>query len=230
MIDGKPVIAWTPYGRAKTVSILIEYMKRDHDKGVLDAYWLFLNCDPDQVDDLRYAYELAEQHPWIHLKERPAGLPFRTPKQRNTGAAYRHMTDPDAVYVRFDDDIIYVHEDMLTNLVRAKIAMTGTLCAFALCWNNAIVSWFEQQVGNIPREFGVVERPFCMDPVGWASGRFRDRDPPAAAGPHRGRAGGQRLPLPGHAAGAPPAVLRVVLRDVGLGVRGVEPAGCAAVR
>lgn len=172
VIDDHRVIAWTPYGREVTVSVLAGYMRRDHSRGVVDEWWLCLNTDPDQVSDLRYAYQLAEEHDWIKVRDRPAGVPRRTPKQRNTGYFYRYMTDSDTVYNRFDDDIVYVHEGAITNLVRHKLQTPGSLCSFATMWNNAIVSWFAQQAGVIPKEFGVVERMYCMDPMGWANGEF----------------------------------------------------------
>ena len=173
MIDGKRVVAFTPYGREVTVSILAEYMRREHERGVLDEWWLCLNTDPDQVKDLIYGYRLASKHPWIKAVNRPDGLPRLTPKQRNTGYFYRYMTDPDTVYVRFDDDIVYLHDDALTRLVRKRIQLShSTLCTFAHIWNNAICSWYGQQHGVIPLEYGRVEQPFCMDPMGWANGQF----------------------------------------------------------
>jgi|SRR6185369_4829016 len=183
MIDGKRVVAWTPFGRERSVSILTEYLRRDHERGIVDEHWLFMNTDvAGQESDIAYAYGLAARHPgWVRIVERPPGEPYRTPKQRNTGLAYRYMTDPDTVYVRLDDDIIYVHEDAIGRLAKAKLEMRPTLCCHAMMWNNAITSWYLQQAGVIPFEFDTggsaplrmeVGSPFCMDPVGWASGDF----------------------------------------------------------
>lgn len=175
MIDGKRVIAWTPFGRERTVSILERYLTRDHQRGIVDEYWLALNTDPDQVDDLRYGYQLAASKDFIKAKDRPAGLPFRTPKQRNTGSFVRYMTDPDTVYVRFDDDIVYVHEHAIERLVRHKLATPSSVCSHPVMWNNSIISWFLQQAGIIPESYGKVGGPYCMDPIGWADGRFAVR-------------------------------------------------------
>jgi hypothetical protein len=172
VIDDHRVVAWTPYGREVTVSVLKEYMIRDHFRGLVDEWWLCLNTDPGQVSDLRYAYRLAAEYDWIKAVNRPAGLPRRVPKQRNTGYFYRLMIDPGAVYHRFDDDIIYVHPDAIERLVRHKLATPDSLCSFATMWNNSIVSWFMQQAGVIPKEFGEVRQMFCMDPMGWANGAF----------------------------------------------------------
>jgi hypothetical protein len=172
VIDGKRVVAWVPYGRARTVSILFEYLRRDHDRGVVDEVWLCLNTDPDQVDDLRYAYTLAKTHPFVRIKDRPVGMPRLHPKQRNTGYFVRYMTDEDTVFIRFDDDIVYVHEDAVERLGRHKTQTPESVCSFALIWNNSIVSWFLQQAGIIPMDYGHVGGPYCMDSVGWASGQF----------------------------------------------------------
>lgn len=182
MIDGKPVIAWTPYGRQATFSILFKYLKRDHARGIVDEAWLCLNTDPTgQEDDLRYAYKLAKENPWIKIKDRPSGYPRRNPKQRNTGYFYLYMTDPDTTFVRFDDDIIYVHEDAITNLVRAKRNMPDSVACFPIMWNNSIISWFAQQAEVIPvagttgpdgYRWPKVGGPYCMDSVGWANGQF----------------------------------------------------------
>ncbi len=174
MINGRRVIAWTPYGRVLTYSLLIKYFKREVEKGVVDEVWLFMNTDPTgQEQDVAFAHEVAEQYPWAKLVYRPEGIPRHPgPKQRNTGYAYRYMTDPDAVYVRLDDDIVYLHEDALTNLVQRRIETPAPTAIFATTWNNAIVSWFAQQAGVIPREYGEVGGPYCMNPMGWANGEF----------------------------------------------------------
>lgn len=172
MIDGKRVVAWIPYGRERTVSILIEYLRRDVERGIVDEVWLCLNTDPGQVDDLRYAYGLARRYPFVRVKDRPSGMPRLHPKQRNTGYFYRYMLDVDTVYVRCDDDIVYVHEDAVARLARHKLQTPESVCSFALIWNNSIVSWFLQQAGIIPNSMGHVGGPYCMDSVGWASGDF----------------------------------------------------------
>lgn len=170
-----PVYAWTPYGRRRTVAILAAYMARDHAAGLLDAWYLYLNTDPDQVDDLAYAYDLAAQYAWVELLERPAGVPRHPgPKQRNTGYAYRHFTDPYAVYVRFDDDIVYVHPDALRNLVAARLAERDAAAVFPIIVNNAPSTWWLVQCGLVPREWGEVS-DYCMDETGWADGRYAVR-------------------------------------------------------
>lgn len=170
MIDGKYVVAWIPYGRANTVSILLEYLQRDHDRGIVDELWLCLNTDPDQADDLAWAYQIVKERPWVKLRYRPQGVIHHPRKQRNTGYFYRYMVDPDTIYVRFDDDVVYVHEDAIERIVLNAIH-GDQVCAFPIIINNAICSHFLQKDGRIPLEWGEVAL-FCMDKRGWGSGRF----------------------------------------------------------
>lgn len=176
MINDRPVIAWTPFGRERTYSILIKYLERDVERGLVDEVWLYLNTDPQQESDLRYAYQLDAKYPWVKLKERPTDCPRMRPKQRNTGFFYRHCTDPEAVYVRMDDDLVYVHEDFFEHLVKARLDWEpSVLCAFPIIINNAVVSWHLQQQRRIPgpsKGWKSVQLPYCMDQVGWADGDF----------------------------------------------------------
>lgn len=173
MIDGRRVVAWTPYGRVRTYSILIKYLERDVRRGLVDEVWAYMNTDPTgQEDDIAYAHELAEQYDWFHLKHRPKGINLGwLPKQRYTGLAYREMTDPDTVYLRLDDDVVYIHDDAIENLVRARIEMPAPIAIFPIIFNNAICSHFLQACGKIPLEWGKVGM-YCMNPTGWANGPF----------------------------------------------------------
>jgi hypothetical protein len=171
VIEDHKVMAFTPWGRRETASILFEYLKRDHARGVVDEWLLCLNTDPDQIEDLAYALTLAKEYDWITALPRPAGCPRLTPKQRNTGFFYRYMTDPNAVYVRFDDDIVYVDDLAISRLVRHKLETPEAVCSFPVMWNNAIVTYFLQQAGIVPLDWGRVNM-YCMDPIGWADGNF----------------------------------------------------------
>ena len=101
MINNRRVTAFTPFGRELTVSILYHYMKRDHDRGILDEWQLWMNTDDStvvvmngefhnvvgQLDDVLYAYKLERENDWIKVIERPLSVPlFR--KQLNTGLFY----------------------------------------------------------------------------------------------------------------------------------------------
>lgn len=170
MIDGKRVIAWVPYGRRTTVEILLEYLQRDHDRGLIDQLWLYMNTDPGQVADMSWAILTARKRDWVHLFQRPDKVLVHGRKQRNTGYAYRYMVDPDTIYVRFDDDVVYVHDDTVERLVLRAIH-GQQVCAFPLIINNAISTHFLQKDHKIPLEWGEVTLS-AFDDNGWGNGQF----------------------------------------------------------
>lgn len=170
-VKDKRVVVFTPYGRELTVSILYKYLLREHERGIVDEWWLLMNTDDDQESDVTYAIGLSKKHSWIKLVERPLNPPLH-PKQMNTGTFYRFMTDPDTVFVRFDDDIVYVEPNAIERLVSSRIVKSHPFVVFPIIWNNAICSYYSQQMGIIPQEYGIVATDHCMEPMAWANPDF----------------------------------------------------------
>jgi hypothetical protein len=168
MHRGFKVVAFIPSGRERTMSLLTKYLAREQRRGILDGLQIWVNTK--DKDDLKYFDYLAGVYPWVELKP-PIGA-WLDPKQLNTGKFYVHTQDTDTIYIRFDDDIIYLHEDALTNLLDFRLNNRDYFLIFATIWNNAIISYLQQQAGHIDESVGVVKEAFCMDPVGWASPEF----------------------------------------------------------
>jgi hypothetical protein len=172
LLHGKRVVAFTPWGRELTGSILFKYLQREHENGILDEWWLCENTDDTQFGDRRYAVDLSIKYDWVKLIFQPDNEQKLKPKQLNTKKFYRYMTDPDTVFVRFDDDVVYLEENALERLVEARIFKKQPFVIFPVIWNNAVCSFYLQQFNSMPTTWGKVESPFCMDPVGWGSPEF----------------------------------------------------------
>lgn len=172
MVKGKKVVVFTPWGRELTASILYKYLARDHAAGVVDEWHLWQNTDPHQADDREYGYQLEQQHKWIKCFERPAG-PVLYPKQMNTGRFYVYTQDPDTVYVRMDDDIVWIEEHAIERLVEHRIDNPFPFVVFPLIWNNAVCSHYLQAGEQMPSWWGHVGN-HCMDDLGWRSAEFAE--------------------------------------------------------
>lgn len=168
------IVAWTPYGREQTVSILLKYMIRDYNAGIIDEWLLYMNLDDNQHSDRAYGYALAQEYDFIRTVERPAHEPRQEPKQINTIYFYQYAVEPNTIYVRLDDDIVYVHPDAIRRISESQTRKAFDGISFPLIWNNAICSWYLQQCGKIPTDYGVVQSPYCMDPIGWADANFAE--------------------------------------------------------
>jgi hypothetical protein len=171
MINGRRIVVCIPYGRRRTVSILMNYLRRD--AAVIDEVQFWMNTDQDQAEDRAWAYEQEQTFEgWVKCVERPKIWPAMTPKQLNTGLFYSGATDPNTYYFRFDDDIVYVHPAYFQEMVAFREANPDYFLVMGNIWNNATTSYLHQQAGRIGREYGTVESPWCMDPVAWRSPKF----------------------------------------------------------
>lgn len=130
-----------------------------------------MNADEDQKEDIEWLESLPETYDWVTLK-RLKGKRLK-PKQMNTGRFYPNTIDEKTIYIRFDDDIVYVDDDFFHNILDFRIDNPEYFLVFANIWNNAILSYIHQRLGNIPPE-PVVEDAFCMNPVAWRSGKFAE--------------------------------------------------------
>lgn len=206
MYRDKRVVAWIPYGRELTVSVLLPYLLRERERGIVDEIWFCMNTDPEQGKDRDYAQKMAFTHKVI-IKKCPGpdtpelvlpdvtGMPagqsgnnytkwaegYEPIKQRNTGRFPYYMQDRDAIFVRFDDDIVWLHKDAVTTLAD-RVIDTDALAVFAFIWNNAISSWLAQKNGRIPTSWGIVGHGIshssevsAVDPVGWADPIFAEK-------------------------------------------------------
>lgn len=172
MIRNRKVVVFTPWGRELTASLLFKYMQRDHLAGVVDEWHLWMNTDDHQESDRKYGYSLAEEHDWIKTFERPAGEVLY-PKQMNTGRFYTYTQEPNTIYVRMDDDIVWVEANAISRLVEHRIDNPFPFVVFPLIWNNAVCSYYLQQGEQMPSWWGVVGN-HCMDEVGWRNPKFAE--------------------------------------------------------
>ena len=172
MFEGFRVVAVIPAGRKLTMSVLLDHLRRN--RPLLDEAQVWINTDAHQSDDLDWLRSLPAILPWVTLRERPHPEVSLRTKQLYTGQFYAFTQDPGTIYVRFDDDVVYLAPGYFESLLRFRIDNPQYLLVFGNIWNNAIISWIQQDLGHIDREHGVVGSPNCMDLIGWASSDFAE--------------------------------------------------------
>jgi hypothetical protein len=165
------IVPFIPAGRKLTMTILMDNLYRHKD--VVDQVQIWLNTDPDQVEDRAWLETLPNKYgDFVRLIERRIDRGVQIPKQLNTGGFYINTTDEDTIYFRFDDDIIYIDDDYFKNILDFRVDNPDYFLVFGNIINNATTSYYLQEQGKIPEKFGIVESDFCMDPVGWTSPYF----------------------------------------------------------
>ena len=171
MIDGKKIIAFTPCGRKRYMDLLTAHVAREHERGHIDQWVLFQNAFTQA--DAANAAQLAERYPWcVALQPRDGRRGLATPFTAHLSDFYKWMTqEKDAIYVRLDDDIIYIDENAIPRLVKYRLANPKPYAIFPVIINNVRTSYQMQQVGVVPKEWGTIKNEMC-NVLAWKDSRY----------------------------------------------------------
>lgn len=156
MIGSHSVVVVCPAGRRRYLELLVKYVLRE--RGVVDRFDLWLNT-LDAADAAHIA-ALERQHPdFIRVVRVPsAGTTPRGKQFLGTsfqiGAFYPHAAEADTVYVRVDDDIVYVSPHGIRALATERIANPAPFLVYPTIINNAIMTHFLQEDRVFGREKG----------------------------------------------------------------------------
>jgi hypothetical protein len=139
------------------MDLLAAYMLREHDRGHVDE-WVLFDC-PYTYLDKDIADHTAAGRDWIKVIKEPTLVlgsgDARNPCGWNLSLFYKYLKDTECVYVRMDDDIVYIHDDAIPRLVRFRLANPEPFAIFPLIINNVRTSYLLQQAGILPEsEFG----------------------------------------------------------------------------
>jgi hypothetical protein len=150
------VVCVTPAGRRATLSILKTYMDKLYSRGVINEWHLWFNVKND--GDREYVLSLENDYTKIIRlfdREQPG---FGTPSV--IGHFFSYCNDPDTVYVRLDDDIVYIDIDGFKRFIQFRIADTTHFMVYPLIINNIFTSAFLQKNGVLryPRSSDILER------------------------------------------------------------------------
>ena len=143
------VVAITPAGRKEYLEILKRYIDRDMERGLIDEWQLWLNTGVQE--DIEYINSIESNKITIRKIK---GL-----NAQDTSSIHKFFTytqDDDTIYIRFDDDIVFVHESMVPNLLKARLDNKEPFAVFANIVNNAACSFYQQEIGAVGKEFGEV--------------------------------------------------------------------------
>lgn len=165
MYKNYKIVVVTPSGRNRYQKILFEYIKQN--LSIIDEYRLWVNTT--NPEDLLWFYKISESYDWLKL-DTISNLP-----KIGTSAAIHHFfkgcTEENTIYIRLDDDIVFLDKDFFKNLLDFRIQYPEYFLVSANIINNAICSHLHQRAGFLDYDKGVVGYD-CMDKFGWASGEF----------------------------------------------------------
>lgn len=165
MIDGVKVIATTPCGRVRYMRHLVAFMHREHERGRIDEWCLFHNPIKEKLQseaELGLADRIvAALGPWVRV--------FRDPVYgggHRISRFFKYFTESNCVYLRLDDDIVYIDEQAIPRLIHYRIAHPEPYLVVPTIVNNVRTSYHMQQAGIVPLEWGKINNDM-LDPIAW---------------------------------------------------------------
>jgi hypothetical protein len=149
-VDGKKynVVVVIPAGRRRYAEILTRYIEREFDVfHELDRCVWALNTG--DTEDIKWLHENAARRPELHeVYAAQRGFVMKPSKvmDLSMNANIAQIQDeichnPDVVYVRFDDDIVFISPGLIGNLAAASVrnSHAGKLFTAPLIINNGRV-------------------------------------------------------------------------------------------
>ena len=140
MYRGKKIIAVSPVGRRESMKCLFkEVLKHRH---IIDEYHLWVNTNVEE--DLACINEFAEQYPDFVVRQ--YGCEPLDPEQmgraHNIKRFFNYCVEPDTLYYRMDDDILYIEEGTFEKLADYKIENPETFLTYPMIINNGWCTHF----------------------------------------------------------------------------------------
>lgn len=130
MYCGYKIVSVTPAGRKKYLELLVSYLLENKD--LIDEHHFWLNTEKES--DINYIRKISEKDSFfkvIESKIKPKGCD-------SIYHFFEYCTDPKTIYIRFDDDICYIHPNAVSNLLAYRIQNPKLFLTYPIIINNSM--------------------------------------------------------------------------------------------
>ena len=154
------VVVCTAAGRRRFLELLLPQMTRDFKAGDISRWDLWVNTI--EPSDLAYIDYLSTNHNWIRQVVRSdIG---NVDLYRVTRFWSKGMTDPNAIYVKLDDDVVWVAGGTIKKCVTALKADPNLGVVAPWVVNNTIAAHLMQRFGLHSRRVGFIPYSYWINP------------------------------------------------------------------
>lgn len=162
MFEGYRVVAVTPAGRRRYMEVLVPQIL---GIPLVDRYDIWVNTD--DPGDRAFFDGLAAKYDRVRLVPLADGL---KPQTDSIYSFHTTTLDVDTIYIRFDDDIVWLEPGFFETLLRFRVDHPEHFLVMPLIINNAICTNLLQTLGKIKPWRNV--RANCLDRIGWGQPAF----------------------------------------------------------
>jgi hypothetical protein len=151
MFDHYRIVCATPAGRKRYLKILVRQILASP---LVDEYQLWKNTtDPS---DIQFIHDVQATDPRVRVIEPTLRPPGPT---SSIGQFYRHCVDDDTIYIRFDDDVVFIEPDFFPKFLRFRVENQQYFLVFPNIINNAVCTYIQAARGAI--QPGASIHPWC---------------------------------------------------------------------
>lgn len=138
----------TPAGRKYTLEILAKYVFALKKAKLINEWHLWKNTK--NQSDIDYIDSLSKDNKWIkiynfNINDEYYGTSY------NLKNYWQFVNEKDTVYVRFDDDIVFVELESFDDFIRFRLENPDYLVVYPNIINNTGIAFKQQQLGIIPK-------------------------------------------------------------------------------
>jgi hypothetical protein len=150
----------TPAGRQRYLEVLFLHLKSQ--KADFNQWTLWLNT-ANQAD-IDFCKKLERENEWIKTVD----LDVNCNGNGSISSFFKHAKDPDTVYIRFDDDVVWMEGDFIKKLSKFRLENPEYFLVYGNIINNAVIDHIHQRIGALPYLNNIVSYS-CGDENGWSN-------------------------------------------------------------
>lgn len=157
------VVVVTPAGRKKYMELLIPYILKE--KNIIDEYRIWVNTK--ETSDIKWFLELNLKYKnFINLEF----LDCEVNSVHTIHKFFKNCIDKNTIYIRIDDDVVWMENNFFEKLLKARIAMPDFLLLYANIVNNSICDYLQP----IKHKYSQVINLGCLDQNGYHNSKLAE--------------------------------------------------------
>jgi len=162
MLNDKKIIVVIPAGRKKTLEILLRYINKEIE--IIDEIRFWLNTQ--NKDDIDYIENYVKNNDKCTI-DYSAVNDTNLGNSRCISLFFKNCIDEDAVYIRFDDDIVFMENDYIRELVKFRINNQNYFLVLGNIINNSVCDYTHKKNNALKTKLNFNEDATCQ--FGWGS-------------------------------------------------------------
>lgn len=162
MYGNYKIVLNTASGRRRYMQYLIPYIV---SSDIVDRYDIWINTH--NCADIEFFKQMAVSFPIVHIVWQPDGV---VNGNKTINAFYKKCTEPDTIYFKLDDDIVWMEPGLIEKMVKFRIDNPQYFLVSPLVINNSLSTYLLQVEGKL--KLDKYYEASCSHPVFWKSGYF----------------------------------------------------------